>query len=72
MGQFNCDIVCADIMKMKQVIREKYNFVLGHIEFEFYVAGRIFVYVLSLSHVRLFVTPWTVVHQAPPSMGFSR
>ena len=26
----------------------------------------------SLSHVRLFATPWTVAHQAPPSMGFSR
>ena len=26
----------------------------------------------SLSRVRLFVTPWTAVHQAPPSMGFSR
>ena len=25
-----------------------------------------------LSHVRLFVTPWTVAYQAPPSMGFSR
>ena len=24
------------------------------------------------SHVQLFVTPWTVVHQAPLSMGFSR
>ena len=22
--------------------------------------------------VRLFVTPWTVAYQAPPSMGFSR
>ena len=28
--------------------------------------------VKSLSHVRLFVTPWTIAHQAPPSMGFSR
>ena len=28
--------------------------------------------VKSLSHVRLFVAPWTVAHQAPPSMGFSR
>ena len=28
--------------------------------------------VLMLSHVNLFVTPWTVVHQAPLSMGFSR
>ena len=30
------------------------------------------VKVKSLSLVRLFVTPWTVAHQAPPSMGFSR
>ena len=26
----------------------------------------------SLSCVRLFATSWTVAHQAPPSMGFSR
>ena len=26
----------------------------------------------SPSRVRLFVTPWTAAHQAPPSMGFSR
>ena len=26
----------------------------------------------SLSHVRLFATPWTVAYQASPSMGFSR
>ena len=25
-----------------------------------------------LSHARLFVTPWTVAHLAPLSMGFSR
>ena len=25
-----------------------------------------------LSHVRLFSTPWTIVHQAPSSMGFPR
>ena len=24
------------------------------------------------SHVRLFATPWTIAHQAPLSMGFSR
>ena len=28
--------------------------------------------VKSLSHVRLFATPWTAAYQAPPSMGFSR
>ena len=26
----------------------------------------------SLSHVRLFATPWNVAYQAPPSMEFSR
>ena len=30
------------------------------------------VKVKLLSHVRLLATPWTVAHQAPPSMGFSR
>ena len=30
------------------------------------------VKVKSLSCVRLFAIPWTVAHQAPPSMGFSR
>ena len=25
-----------------------------------------------LSRVQLFVTPWTVAYQVPPSMGFSR
>ena len=30
------------------------------------------VKVKSLSRVRLFATPWTVVYQAPPSMGFAR
>ena len=28
--------------------------------------------VKSLSHVRLYATPWTVAYQAPPSMEFSR
>ena len=30
------------------------------------------VCVKLLSHVRLFVTPWTDAHQVPPSMGFSK
>ena len=28
--------------------------------------------VKSLSHVRLFVTPWAIAYQAPLSMGFFR
>ena len=35
-------------------------------KFWFYSSFTTFV----LSHVRLFVTPWTVAHQAPLSMGF--
>ena len=31
-----------------------------------------YVKVKLLSHVRLFVTSWTVAYQAPLSMGFSR
>ena len=30
------------------------------------------VHALLLSHVRLFVTPWTLAHQDPLSMGFPR
>ena len=30
------------------------------------------MFVCTLSHVRLLATPWTVAHQAPPSMGFPR
>ena len=30
------------------------------------------VKVKSLSHVRLFTTPWTAAYQGPPSMGFAR
>ena len=32
----------------------------------------LFIGVWSLSHVRLFETPWTVAHQVPLSMEFSR
>ena len=35
-------------------------------------AGKWKVKVKSLSRVRLFETPWTTAHQAPPSMEFSR
>ena len=35
-------------------------------------AGKWKVKVRSLSHVRLFATPWTAAHQVPLSMGFSR
>ena len=37
-----------------------------------YFAHLIFKVMKLLSCVQLFVTPWTVAHQAPPSMEFSR
>ena len=34
--------------------------------------GKLHCVALVLSHIRLSETPWTVAHQAPPSMGFPR
>ena len=39
---------------------------------ELFIELKVNVKVMSLSHVRLLATPWTVAYQAPPSMGFSR
>ena len=43
-----------------------------HLELAQHCKLTVKVKVKSLSPVRLFATPWTVAHQAPPSMGFSR
>ena len=45
---------------------------LGWVAISFSNAWKWKVKVKSLSRVRLFTTPWTAAHQAPPSMGFSR
>ena len=45
---------------------------LGWVAIPFSNAWEWKVKLKSLSHVWLLVTPWTVTHQAPPSMGFSR
>ena len=36
------------------------------------VQEKVYVCVCSVSRVQLLATPWTVAHQAPLSMGFSR
>ena len=41
-------------------------FELGQLNFLYSVCDQ------SLSHVRLFATPWTVAHQASLSLGFPR
>ena len=38
----------------------------------YFIYGSVYILILSLSHVWLFATPWTVAHQDSPSMGFSR
>ena len=40
--------------------------------FFFYLIVLKYVCIKSLSHVQLFAIPWTVAHQAPLSMEFSR
>ena len=45
---------------------------LEWVAISFSSAGKWKVKVKSLSRVRLFETPWTAAHQAPPSMGFFR
>ena len=51
--------------------RMGHNFYLNTIQvFWLYVAERSVCWLLS--HVQLFATPWTIVHQAPLSMEFSR
>ena len=36
------------------------------------VCAHAWAHAVSLSHVQLFETPWTIARQAPLSMGFSR
>ena len=45
---------------------------LEWVAISFFSAWKWKVKVKSFSRVQLVVTPWTVAHQAPPSMGFSR
>ena len=45
--------------------------VLQHSAFFMALLSMISQLVQLLSHIQLFVTPWTAAHQAPPSMGFS-
>ena len=44
----------------------------GVIETEMGLEGSFFLVSVCASHSVMFVTPWTVAHQAPLSMGFSR
>ena len=50
-------------------IERKHSEIASHVT---EVSSCLCVHAKSLSRVQLFATPWTVAHQAPLSMGFSR
>ena len=53
---------------------ETYMFVCAFHAFKYqslHLATLAFLFILTLSHVRRFVTPWTEAHQAPLSTEFS-
>ena len=73
---FKC---CGDIILCKNQSQDRDNSFLWHPWPEIFsyvrilrLGGILKVKVKSLSCVRLFPTLWTVAHQAPPSLGFSR
>ena len=55
--------------KNLKIIRNSWHFPTGQRDLISHVVK---VKVKSLSCVRLFVTPWAIAYQAPPSIGFSR
>ena len=68
--------VCPSLNEAKDEVRLKKN--LSDIQSWQFIGLNGFALIILevkvklLSHVRLFVTPWTVAHQAPSSMEFSR
>ena len=48
------------------------TFVIDYSQFLFFIVLLLILLVCMLSHVQLFVTPWTVACQTPLSMEFSR
>ena len=51
---------------------QKHQFFSAQLSLSSFLKERKWKKVKSLSRVRLFVTPWSIAQQAPPSMGFSR
>ena len=71
------NLICTKIQKTlisKSILRRKNRArAIMFPEFRpYYKLTVMKVKVKSLSHVRLFATPWTVAYQLPLSMGFSR
>ena len=62
LGYVNCFDVCVPLLQKKETFLTVFLHVILYL----------CVYAQSLSHVWLFAAPWTIAHQAPPSMEFSR
>ena len=60
------------ILRSRDPLRTPPHFFGGHFSFCHQIRIGSTVYVCALSCVWLFETPWTVAHQAPLFMGFSR
>ena len=58
-------------LSLTEIIFKWMCLVFPIILFSFISYNRVKTWHTVLSHVWLFVTPWTVAHQAPLSMGFS-
>ena len=60
----------------KRLFYTSVSLLLSHIQGYHYHLSKFHIHafssVQSLSRVRLFVTPWTVAYQSPPSLGFFR
>ena len=52
--------ICTLPLFLQTIVRRSYS--------QVFIKGVCYL----LSHVQLFITSWTVAHQAPPSMGFPR
>ena len=52
--------ICTLPLFLQTIVRRSYS--------QVFIKGVCYL----LSHVQLFITSWTVAHQAPPCMGFSR
>ena len=64
-------IKISDVLQWQ--IQKAYASMTNKIHLYFSADGPMLLLLLSrFSRVRLCATPWTVSHQAPPSMGFSR
>ena len=69
----SCSYSCTQFSSLLYIFTHMINICcIQYILYIFKMCMKVKIKVKLLSCVRLFETPWTVVYQAPSSMGFSR